>query len=237
MATAIKRIKIDGVTYDLENRSIVLSTATGTLDSEQLQTLQSSDNNYIIYNDIRYNLYIDDGTTRIYSNVQATTSTYINITLSTGAYEVGTTNITANMTIMSYGNSTWNDFINAYNSNSIVYCKASSNTDPSTGTQGRMAFMAFLNFSGTTPTSVEFQYYRSVSSHTSSQQGDQVFIYKLTNAGAWSVTIREASSKVATGTGLTSAYANGTITLSIDSTVATKSYVDDAIGAAIADTY
>ena len=100
------------------------------------------------------------------------------------------------MVILSYGNSTWNDFITAYNNNVIVYCRASSNSNPKTGTQGRMAFMAYVGFDNSgNPKDVEFQYYRSVSSHSATQMGDQVFIYKLTNAGAWSVTTREASPK------------------------------------------
>lgn len=41
-----------------------------------------------------------------------------------------------------------------------------------------MAFMAYVN-DETNPTNVEFQYYRSVSTKTVSQQGDQVYIYKL----------------------------------------------------------
>ena len=114
------------------------------------------------------------------------------------------------MQILSYGHSTWADFIAAYNTNSVVYCRASSNSNPATGSQTRLAFMAYVN--ADPPTSVEFQYYRSVSSHTASQQGDQVYIYKLTNAGAWSVTVREASVKVAAGTGLTMAYSGGTAT-------------------------
>lgn len=118
------------------------------------------------------------------------------------------------MTILSYGSSTWNDFITAFNANKVVYCKASSNSNPGTGSQGRMAFMAYVNFSNNVPTNVEFQYYRSVSSHTASQQGDQVYIYKLTNAGVWSVTVREAYTKIVVGAGLTSSYNNGVLTIS-----------------------
>ena len=125
------------------------------------------------------------------------------------------------MTILSYGNSTWADFITAYTERKVVYCRASSNSNPATGSQTRLAFMAYVN-NATSPTSVEFQYYRSVSSHSASQQGDQVFVYTLTSAGAWSVTTREASSKVAAGTGLSSSYASGTITLKLDGTLPTK---------------
>lgn len=130
------------------------------------------------------------------------------------------------MTILSYGNSTWNDFINAYNTNTIVYCRASSNSNPATGSQTRMAFMAYVN-NGTTPSEVEFQYYRSVSSHTDSQQGDQVYIYKLNKNSGWSVTVRQTFSKVVAGTGLTSSYSNGTITLKNTSVLPTVTSTDN----------
>lgn len=120
------------------------------------------------------------------------------------------------LTLLSYGHSTWNDFLAAFNSNTVVYCKASSNSNPWTWTQWRMAFMAFVNYSSDTPTSVEFQYYRSVTSHSDAQQWDQVFVYKLesTNWWTWSVTTREAYTKIAAWTGLSSSYSNWTLTLS-----------------------
>ena len=96
------------------------------------------------------------------------------------------------MVILSYGNSNWNDFINAYRNNVIVYCRASSNTNPASGAQNRLAFMAYVNDSAN-PTNVEFQYYRSVSAHSSTQMGDEVFIYQLNSSSGWSVTTREAS--------------------------------------------
>lgn len=116
------------------------------------------------------------------------------------------------MTILSYGISTWDDFITAYNTNTIVYCRASSNSNPATGTQTRMAFMAYVN-NGTNPTNVEFQYYRSVSSHSDAQQGDQVYVYKLDKTSGWSVIVRQTFSKIVAGTGLTSAYTKDTVTL------------------------
>lgn len=120
------------------------------------------------------------------------------------------------MTILSYGHSTWQDFIDAYNANRVVYCRASSNSNPGTGAQTRMAFMAYVNASP--PTNVEFQYYRSVSSHSATQQGDQVYIYKLTSAGTWTVTVREASVQVVADTGLTRAYASNNLTIGLDDT-------------------
>ena len=115
------------------------------------------------------------------------------------------------MVILSYGSSTWTDFINAYNNNAVIYCRASSNSNPASGAQTRMAFMAYVN--SATPTSVEFQYYRSVSSHSVSQQGDQVFIYKLDKTSGWSVTTREAATKINVSTGLSSSYSNGVLTI------------------------
>lgn len=115
------------------------------------------------------------------------------------------------MVVLSYGNSTWNDFLDAYNNNVIVYCKASSNSNPATGAQRRMAFMAYVD-----STNVEFQYYRSMSSHSDSQQGDQTYVYKLTSGNVWSVTVRENYTRVVAGTGISSQWANGQITLSAD---------------------
>lgn len=126
------------------------------------------------------------------------------------------TSLPHEMVVLSYGHSTWQDFIDAYNNNAVVYCRASSNANPGTGAQTRMAFMAYVN--SDPPTNVEFQYYRSVSSHSATQQGDQVYIYKLTNAGTWSVTVREASVQVVADTGLTRTYTTNKITLGIDDT-------------------
>lgn len=115
--------------------------------------------------------------------------------------------------ILSYGNSTWDDFYNAYIHNAVVYCRASSNSNPASGTQTRMAFMAYVN-NGADPTEVEFQYYRSVSSHTDSQQGDQVYVYKLNKNSGWSVTTRNAFSPVKVSAPIIKSYSNQEITLS-----------------------
>lgn len=116
------------------------------------------------------------------------------------------------MTILSYGNSTWQNFIDAYNANKVVYCRASSNSNPASGSQTRLAFMAYVN-NATTPTEVEFQYYRSIATHSASQQGDQVFVYKLNKTNGWSVLTREATTKILPSTGLQSSYSNGTLTI------------------------
>lgn len=129
------------------------------------------------------------------------------------------------MTILSYGHSTWNEFLEAYEANRIVYCKASSNSSPATGQQGRMAFLAYVQYQRQGYSDkAEFQYYRSVSTHTDAQQGDQVFCYTLTptNGGTWSVETRQASSRVIAGTGLASAYTKDKLTLSLDADYKTK---------------
>ena len=112
--------------------------------------------------------------------------------------------VDAGLEILSYGNSTWADFLSAYTAHKIVYCNASSAADPSSGSQTRLAFMAFVN-DAANPTSVEFQYYRSISSHSDAQQGDQVFIYKLDKTAGWTVTSRNTFSTVAVGNGLSKA--------------------------------
>lgn len=127
------------------------------------------------------------------------------------------THIPPDMVILAYGKSTWNDFITAYTGKNVVYCRASSNSNPGTGSQTRMAFLAYVN-NETTPTEAEFQYYRSVATHSDSQQGDQVYVYKINSSGTWSVTVREAYTKVVAGSGLGSSYSSGTITLTSDVT-------------------
>ena len=119
------------------------------------------------------------------------------------------------MVILKYGSSTWNDFIEAYTNNVIVYCRASSSSNPASGNQLRMAFMAYVN-DETNPTEVEFQYYRSVSSHSATQMGDQVFVYKLNKNSGWSVTTREASLKqIVAGTGISVSYSSNKATISL----------------------
>lgn len=116
---------------------------------------------------------------------------------------------------MSYGESNaWTKFINAYTAGSIVYCRASSNSNPASGSQTRKAFMAYVN-DASNPTTVEFQYIRSIESHSATQQGDQVYVYKLTNVngGTWSVSVREMSTKIVAGTHMSSSYSSGALTL------------------------
>lgn len=72
-----------------------------------------------------------------------------------------------------------------------------------------MAFLAYVGGNTTTPTSFEFQYYRSVNNHTSTQQGDQVFVYTLSSNNSWSVATREAYTKINVGSGLSSSYTTG----------------------------
>lgn len=124
------------------------------------------------------------------------------------------------MVILSYGNSTWDEFLNAYKNNVIVYCRASSNANPKTGAQTRMAFMAYVGGPAEAPNNVEFQYYRSMnpSNKTISQLSDQVFVYKLASNGTWSVESREASVKSVVfdaSSGLTGTYDKTTGTLTI----------------------
>lgn len=115
--------------------------------------------------------------------------------------------------LASYGHTSFADIKAAYLANKIVYCKTSTGTDPGLGNQLRQAFLAYIGGSDKNPTSFEFQYYRSVKSHSNSQQGDQVFIYTIDSSSTWSVATREAYTKIVAGTGLTSSYNNGTLTI------------------------
>lgn len=115
---------------------------------------------------------------------------------------------------LTYGTSTWQDFLDAYNSNKVVYCKVTSQYGE------RMAFFAYKS-----ATSVEFQYYRSLSTPSISDQVDEVYVYTLKNNNTWTTTTRKASSTIDVGTGLSRSYTANTRTmnLSVDtSTIATQ---------------
>lgn len=142
---------------------------------------------------------------------------------------------TAKLVEMSYGESNaWAKFIAAYNAGSIVYCRASSNANPGSGSQTRKAFMAYVN-NATNPTNVEFQYVRSNSSKTDSQQCDQVFVYKLTNAngGTWTVESRNMAPKINVSGPITKTFSNGanaTITIGADAMTGATSSAAGAAG-------
>lgn len=142
---------------------------------------------------------------------------------------------TAKLVEMSYGESSaWAKFIAAYQAGSIVYCRASSNSNPGSGAKTRKAFMAYVN-NETNPTSVEFQYVRSASSKTDSQQTDQVFVYTLTNSngGTWSVASRNMGPKINVSGPITKTFtsgANATITIGADAMTGATSSADGAAG-------
>lgn len=116
--------------------------------------------------------------------------------------------------LAAYGKSTYQEILDAYQHNEIVYCRASSNSNPASGAQTRMAFMAYVN-NEARPTEFEFQYYRSVNTHSDNQQGDQVYVYKINSNGTWSVTVRNTFTKIVAGTGLTSTWSNGVLTIKL----------------------
>ena len=112
------------------------------------------------------------------------------------------------MVIARYGVSTYAEVLDAYQKGWIIYTRASSNSNPASGNQLRMAFLAYVN-DMITPTEFEFQYYRSLNNHTYNDQCDQVYIYKLKKSGGWSVTIRQAVAKIIPSTGLTHTFVTG----------------------------
>ena len=102
-----------------------------------------------------------------------------------------------------YGKTSYDQVKSAVDANRIVYCL----------TGGRCAFLAY-----SASNNYEFQYYRSMNSHSDTQQGDEVFVYKITKnsgSGTWSITERNTFSRVSAGEGLSSTYTTDKITLGI----------------------
>ena len=101
-----------------------------------------------------------------------------------------------------YGTTTLAAILQAVTDKRIVYCRVDQS-----GQTARMAFLAYVSTVG-----AEFQYYRSLSSHTASAQTDEVYIYKV-NADGWTTTTRKAGVNVAAGTHMSQSYSNDTLTL------------------------
>lgn len=101
-----------------------------------------------------------------------------------------------------YGTTTFADIAQAVTDKRIVYCKV----DQGYG-QARMAFLAYVS-----NVAAEFQYYRSISSHSASTQTDEIYIYKV-NADGWTTTTRKAGVNVTAGTHMSQSYNNDTLTL------------------------
>lgn len=159
------------------------------------------------------------------TDVEVDSNNHLIVTLSNST-EVDAGEVQGRLTTLTYGVSTWNDFITAYRNSTLVYCKAYSS-----GSQTRLAFMAYVN-NDNTPTQVEFQYYRSVSNKNLSNQCDQVIIYQLDNTGAWTTTTRSTDLKFTTGTALSTNYASNTITFNhADSGVTPGTYTSVEVDA------
>lgn len=181
-------IAINGVTYTFSISGHTM-TITGSDGSVQTVTLP------------------DDDTTYTLSRVDNT------VTLTGSDGSTSSINLDS-MFLAAYGKSTYDEVLDAYKNNRMVYCRAGTGSNPATGNQLRLAFLAYVN-NETTPTEFEFQYYRSVATHSDSQQGDQVYVYKLNKNTGWSVLVRSAFTKIVAGTGLQSSYSNGVLTISL----------------------
>lgn len=216
--TKVATITVDNVGTDLYAPTPPTKVSDLTNDSGYITGISSSDVTtalgYTPYNSTNPSGYVDATGAANAAPVQSVNGATGTVVLD--AEDVGAlpddTHIPPDMTILSYGSSTWNDFISVYQTKSVVYCRASSNSNPASGSQNRLAFMAYVNDSAN-PTEVEFQYYRSVATHSDAQQGDQVYVYKLNKTSGWSVQTREAYTKIAVGSNMTKSYSNGTLTL------------------------
>lgn len=110
-----------------------------------------------------------------------------------------------------YGVTSYADVRAAITAKKIVFCSV-----PSGASGYRMAFLAYIG-----QTNVEFQYYRSMSTHDSTDQGDEVYIYTVASSG-WTTKTRRSNIRYKAGTNMTQAYNSSTETLVFNATVPTK---------------
>lgn len=110
-----------------------------------------------------------------------------------------------------YGVTSYADVRAAITAKKIVYCRV-----PSGANGYRMAFLAYIGSSN-----VEFQYYRSMSTHDSTNQGDEVYVYTVASSG-WTTKTRWSNIRYKAGTNMTQTYNSSTETLVFNATVPTK---------------
>lgn len=211
-------IVINGVTYTFSISGHTM-TISGSDGSTQTVTIPDDDTTYSIsINDHTITLTDSNGgtsTVTVPDNNTTYTLSRVDNTVTLTGSDGSTSSINLDsMFVAAYGKSTYDEVLDAYKNNRIVYCRAGTGSNPATGNQLRMAFLAYVN-NETTPTEFEFQYYRSVATHSDSQQGDQVYVYKLNKNTGWSVLVRSAFTKIVAGTGLQSSYSNGVLTISL----------------------
>jgi hypothetical protein len=104
-----------------------------------------------------------------------------------------------------YGTTTYQAVMDAISAGSLVFCQV-GNTETT-------YMRAVLSYVDSGLGKVEFLYYRSVGTHSASQQGDQAIIYMVDSTNAWTTTTREAYTAIAAGTHMSQSYSNGTLTL------------------------
>lgn len=102
-----------------------------------------------------------------------------------------------------YNVTTYADIVQAISEKKVVYCRISSGAS-------RMAFLAYIGTSN-----VEFQYYRSVSSKSATNQGDEIYVYTVSSSG-WTTTTRNTYTRITAGTNMSQSYSSGVLTLSAD---------------------
>ena len=110
-----------------------------------------------------------------------------------------------------YDITSYSDIRTAITAKKVVYCRV-----PSGASGYRMAFLAYIG-----PNNVEFQYYRSMSTHDSTEQGDEVYVYTVASSG-WTTNTRRNHIRYKAGTNMTQSYNSSTETLTFSATVPTK---------------
>ena len=130
--------------------------------------------------------------------------------------KVPTSQLPGTIFFAEYGTTTFAAVLAAFKAQQVLYCRASSQSDPSVGNKLRLGYLAYLNDQNS-PSEFEFQYYRSVSTHTDGAQGDEVYIYKISNTNGWTFTKRYTYTRMAAdGTTINSNYNGGRMTFSLN---------------------
>ena len=129
-------------------------------------------------------------------------------------------NFITGLTILTYGSSTWNDFITAFNANKVVFVRCGAGTTPGASTKPILAHLVKVEYYNENPRYAEFRFDDYVDQKTYANQDDHIRIYKLFTDNGWTLTTVPVAPRIVAGDGINYNWEENqrerTLTLSLD---------------------
>lgn len=194
----IRKIKIGGITYDLP------SGGSGTSDYSQLTNKPQINGNTLNGNKTSSQLGLASA-----SDIPTKVSDLTN-----------DSGFITGLVVLTYGSSTWNDFITAFNANKVVFVRCGAGTTPGASTKPILAHLVKVDYYNGNPRFAEFRYDDYVDQKTYADQDDHIRIYKLFTDNGWTLTTVPVAPRIVAGDGINYNWEESqrerTLTLSLD---------------------